>query len=364
MACETHTVKLVRWKTLELIDELSDVREVWWERKRDDISNATVRVGSVDCCDVLKEIGVVRTEIHIFRGGVRVWRGPVTRVEFGEETTDIVAEDILWVAKHSILEAGYNFTFPNIASAGYVMQWLLTDQCFNRYGDPHKMAGKVVWHQSAGEAKTSRQQHAYATTVWDDVDSFAEDGGMDYTVVDDTIHIFDNHYAWSVLEPLGREDVVGDMVIVEYSSDFATRAFVTNGAGYAGSATMPANALDAYGRVDEIIATWNDSVPDTPGQPPSAEDLAQMADTAKRNLESMYPPKLRLRISEGSRLTPSAAWDIDSIIPGSWFQASAQVGCRFIEEWHRLNSIRVDENQDGEVVTFISSTAPVTRIDP
>jgi hypothetical protein len=361
MTCERHTVKLVRWKTLELIAEIPDILEVWWERKRDDISNATVRVGSVDCCEVLKEIGVVRTEIHIYRGGVRVWRGKVTRIEFGVETTEIVAEDMFWVAKHSILETGYNFTYPNIASAGYVMHWLLTNQCYSRYGDPHMMADKVIWHQSAGEAKTSRQQHAYATTVWDDVDSFAEDGGMDYTMVNDTIHIFDNHYAWSVLPPLGREDVVGDMVIVEYSSEFATRAFVTNGAGYAGSAIMPPEAIAAYGVVDEIIATWNDAVADGP---PSAEDLAQMADTAKRNLGSMYPPDIRLRISEGSRLTPSAQWNINSLIPGSWFQASAQVGCRFIEEWHRLNSFRVDEDQDGEVVTFISSTAPATRVDP
>lgn len=361
MACEAHTVKLVRWKTLELIADIQDVREVWWERKRDDISNAAVRVGSVDCCDVLKEVGVIRTEIHIYRSGVRVWRGKVTRVEFGVEETEIIAEDMLWVAKHAVLETGYNFSHPNIASAGYVMHWLLTNQCYTRYGDPHQMANKVIWHQSPGEAKTSRQQHPYSSTVWDDVDSFAEDGGMDYTVVDDTIHIFDNHYAWSVLPPLDQADVVGNMVIVEYSSEFATRAFVTNGAGYAGSASMPQNALDAYGMVDEIIATWNDSVSDGP---PSAEDLAQMADTAKRNLASMYPPDIRLRISEGSRLTPSASWDIDKVVPGSWFQASARVGCRFIEEWHRLDSIRVDETQDGEVVTFISNTAPSTRVDP
>ena len=205
--------------------------------------------------------------------------------------------------------------------------------------------------------------------VWEDVDKYAEDYGVDYTVVDREMYYFDTHFAWAVLPPLDENFLSQFPRIVEYGNQVATRGIVTNGEGYAGIADGPPpwNGADYYGQVDWLIsnATEEGATDEDPDAPPTAAEIAEWAATAARNIEGRAPSPVGIVIPANTTLMPGAPWTIEDLIPGAWFEASITLMCRTVSEWHRLHEVVVSEAAPtGETVQFSSVSAPAERIDP
>jgi len=367
------------------IGELTPISAVTWTRVRDDISTAQVDVPIEECCDLLTFVETVRCELHIYRDGVKVWVGVITRMEFEYDQAQIFAEDMLWVAKRRALSAGYNHNEPGeglpygpiygfgAVNAVQLMDDLLVDQCFSQFADRWNMLSHLHPQHGPDDPLSMRQANAWSTTVWQEFDKIAEDYGTDYTVVGRDIFYFDHHLAWIILPDLAPEDISTFPRVVEYGNDFATRYFRTDGTGYMAYAPAAQDVITEYGDGIDIVSNEEtqavtDPLPDpgSPPPPPSAAKQARWLATAQARIVDHYPPLQAIVIPANSTLMPTSPWDVATLTPGSWFQITIGYACRPpVTDWQHIDSVIVSESGDsGETVQFTASTAPSRMVMP
>ena len=358
--CGTHTAFIYERGGVTLVGQLTGLVHLEWERVRDDISKAHVRLIGSECCTILADTSTVIHELHIYRSGEKVWEGVITRLEFEHDGSDIYAEDLLWVPKRRAVEMGYDWS-KNPVNAIDLAVYLLKDLCYSRYGDPWNMAANVIPVYGPGDPETVRAINSWEATVWDELDILAEDGGIDYTVVNRTIYIWDVHLRWSTLPDLVDTDISSFPRIVEYGNEFANRVAYTDGSGYAGVAVADSGTLNTYSHYVDVIISTEDRHED---EPPSSLVLSNWYDVALRNVQKMYPPKVAIVVPANSTLMPSSPWVVNDLIPGSWMMVSMDRLCRSVNEWQRLEAVKVVEDENGERVQITCGSAPVTMVLP
>lgn len=360
-ACGRHRALIYEQGGLVPVGELTPLQAVRWNRKRDAISDAEITIGTTQCCELLGDLRTVRHELHIERDGERVWQGVITRLEYEFDQVRVYAEDLLWVAKRTVIKQGYSQAYPNLGLVLDRMDWLLRVQTYTPDGDRWRMVPHLHKLVSPGGPQTTRSVAAYETFVWDDFDSYAEDAGTDYTVVGRDIYYWDINYRWKIIAPLLEEHLAQFPRLVEYGNQLATRGYVSNYKGYAGTASAPAAVLDIYGGVDWLVTGLEDE-DDTP---PNATELAAWSATAGRNINGRYPSPVAIVIPANSTLLPGAPWEMEDLVPGAWFQVSTSRLCRSFTEWQRISEVHVEETApDGEHIRFSTVTAPSSIVDP
>jgi hypothetical protein len=283
-------------------------------------------------------------------------------MEYEREKVSMYAEDILWVAKNTALEVGYNKKYPNIAKGGWVMNWLLKDQTFAKHGDPWKMVPHIHWVTGSDDPSTSSAVKAWSMSTWEDFDKYAEDRGMDYTVVGRDIYFWDTHLKWRTLaHDLIGDYLLGDMAVVEYGNEFATRVIVTNGNGYASQAVAPSWAISKYGYIDHVESSYNEAAAN---EVPTAEEKKGWQEQAQSNLDLSFPAPVRIRVSDNSQLSPDAPFTMDDLIAGSWVHVVVDDLCRTLDQWHKLEHVNVHEESGKEAVTITTMAAPENVVEP
>lgn len=363
--CSKHRAFIYERGGTKFIGELTPLSRVQWGRIRDDISNANATVPTTLCCELLAQLRCVFHELHIARvdTGDIVWQGPITRLEYEYGQVQIFAQDVMWVASRTVLQVGYDQSYPAVGDVVDRMDWLVRDQCFAKYGDPWNVVPYLHPINHPDGPRTTRQAFSFQLTVWEDFDKYAEDMGADYTVVGRDVFYFDQHLAWSILPDLSEDDLSQFPRIVEYGVQLATRTFVTNGKGFAGMAVAPDPWAqpDVYGYIDALITNQNEEA--TSDAPPSAGELAEWQATAERNLR--YPTPASIVVPANSTLMPGAPWTVRDLIPGSWFQVSVTRLCRQMVEWQRLHEVRVTESApNGETVQITTTSPPAHMVLP
>jgi hypothetical protein len=358
IGCGVHRAFIYKRGGRERIMELTPVTKVNWTRIRDDISGASVYVGvTPECCDQLGDIETVVHELHITRNDQSVWQGVITRLEFRYDEVEVWAQDVLWVAKHTALSKGYSQKHPNVTKCGWRMNWLLKDMTYAKDGDPWNVLGGIRWVQGGDEPQSSKVVNAWSGTTWDDFDKYAEDGGMDYTVVGRSIMFWDTHLKWRTIPDLYDTYLSDEPAVVEYGNEFQTRAIVTDGNGYAGMYTVPDKAVIAkYGIIDTVNSSYGEG--QSTATKPTQADIKAWTEQAKRLVEANPVPPVRIRVSENSALLPEAPYDINDLIPGSWVKVHVTRLCRKVEEWHKLDQVSVTEEAGKEMVQISTVSAP------
>ena len=343
--------------------ELPRLIKVSWERVRDDVSLADVRVAATpDCCGDLGSITTAFHELHLWRNGVKVWEGPIHRVEYNRDDVEIFAADILWVARKTALSQGYNKTEPNQAKCGYMMNWLLAEQTFAKNGDPWNGLAGINWVQGSDDPSTASAVKAWSMTTWEDFDKYAEDRGMDYTVVGRDIYFFDTHLRWRTIEPLlVPAYLTNGLSLVEYGNQFATRVIVTNGNGYNAQRQAPAWAISKYGYIDMIVTSSNEAAAT---EAPTAAELTAWGEQAQSLLDNSFPAPVRVRLPENSVVSPDAPYDINDLIAGAWIEVEATDLCRATQQFHKLDQVDVDVEDGEEVVKITTQVGPENVVDP
>ena len=355
--CGTHRVFVYERGGVTVVGELTPVESVKWTRIRDEISTAQAVIPTHMCCELLGDLRTILHELHFVRDGETVWQGPITRIEYEYDQVNVFAEDVLWQAKRTVLVNGYDQSYPNISNAMDRMDWLIRDQCYALYGNPWNAILSPKRH--AGEPRTSRKVNAYQFYVWEDFDKYAEDNGCDYTVINREIIYYDGHLAWKIIPDLDEVHLSQFPRIVEYGNELATRSFVSNSEGYAGSASV---AGGPYGVVDLLINNLNDGSTDPA---PTPEEIAGWSDTARHNLEGRMPSPVSVGIPANTTLLPGAPWTIEDLVPGAWFEVNVTSLCRQLTQWQRLHEIVVEESAPaGETVTFTAVDAPSEMVIP
>jgi hypothetical protein len=363
--CGRHRAFIYERGGVNLIAEIEPLTAVRWQRIRDDVSTAEIRVPTHYCCEILGDLRTVKHELHLYRNDLPVWEGPITRIEYEFEQASIFAADVLWQATRTVLNEGYNQAYPNIGNAIDRMDWLMRDKTFELYGDPWNVATAGHLHplHHAGDPKTARVVNAWQFYTWEDFDKYAEDYGTDYTVVGRDIYYFDLNLAWKIIPPLDENYLSQFPRIVEYGNQAATRGVVTNGHGYAGVSEFPAPALiDEWGHIDWLVTNESDGQLDNV---PTPEEIATWEATAARNINDRVPPPVAIVIPANTTLLPGGPWLIEDLVPGAWFQADVTRLCRSVSEYQRIHEVVVTEQApDGETVQFSAVSAPASMVMP
>jgi hypothetical protein len=347
-----HTVTVYDRGGRNKIAEITDLSEVTWSRVRDDISEANIKLSGAPCFaqnDLLSSLRSSRHEIVIHRGSERVWEGPITRLAGSRNTFEIHARDVMHYAARTVMRKGYNNAYPKvgpvIARAALILNTELARK--EALSPPINVLPYLTTHVAAGDAKTSSLTKPYEFTVFEHIDSLAARGGLDYTVVGRAIHLWDVHRPLGQTQTVTQADFLGDLVVTEYGMELATHAYVTDGEGRVGKA----GANSAYYGEIEILYTATDEDENTS---PTNDELTSQA---KRNLAGRNPTPMQVRVPDNSSLNPNGLLTMADLVPGVWIPLRAEViGFKF-QQMQKLQSVKVTETGEGEVISVVLNPA-------
>lgn len=394
--CGRNTVEIWDRGARNKVGDIYSATRIQWGRIRDDISKCQVDVPLETCCGLLEQIEPVQNELHVLRDGVTVWVGVITRMEFEWDQVQIFCEDMLWVAKRRALPFSYNHQEPceqcepgplygtGSISAIENARILLEDWCYGDADDGWGMSEHLFPIVGPDDPKSNRQANAFSNSIWGEFDKLAEDYGIDYCTVGRDIYWFDINLQWLIIEPLVPEDIAQYPRVVEYGNDLATRYFRTDGSGYAGIAEADPAFQAKYGSKIDIISSESTQAASAPPRmvvdengnvvpgspvlpdPPSAAKLATWTATAEQRLYDRVPVKRNILVPANSTLMPTSPWDINTLTPGCWMEATVDRLCRpTVTDWQRLHEMKVTETgTGGEIVQVSLISAPSTFVAP
>ncbi len=354
-ACAGHTAYLYDRGGTTRIGELGPLISVQWGRIRDDISTAQVVMKNPDCAEIAAQIEPGRHELVIYKGGHRVWEGPITLATYERAATTIEAKDVVHYLERLIMKSAYNNAYPNVVTTVQRAVNIISGELPRREAEnppvnvlPHLHA----IHQD-DDAKTARNTLAYQKTVFDDLDDLAAKSGIDYTTVGRSIYVFDTHTLLGRTATLTEEDIVGDIIVSVYGMDLATFAAVSGADGTYGTA---GGKDDYYGWV-EVLASAYDENADADQEAPSQAELNSQAE---RNISGRNPTPVNVRVPDGSTLSPRSAISIDDLVPGVEVPLLATLTGRQFSQMQKLDKVDVSDSADG--VTIAITLSPTSAL--
>lgn len=359
IGCEIHTAFVYDRGGTSRVGQILPLTQVTWERKRDDISIANVRTSNpgAQCRSMLANVAPGRHELVIFRGGERVWEGPITRIGYYHDHVEIEARDVFHYAYRTIMRSAYDNAYPNIGSTVVRAKTIMTAELARKEAldPPVNVLPYLTTYEMAGDAQTSRSTVAYENTVYGDIDSMAQYSGMDYTVVGRRVLIFDTHTVFYTTPMVTEADFLGEAVVTVYGMELATHAAVFSSMG---------NVYGLSGANDPYYGEWEilDSAYDEDGT--DAPTVAALTSQAQRNLAGRLPAPLVVRVPDNSTLNPSGALRMVDLIPGARVPLRATLTTVQVTQQQKLDNVTVTENGDsGETIQVTLSPASDNDID-
>ena len=293
LGCGTYRVFVYEQGGERLLGEVEPIERLNFSRVRDDISNATVFSAgySADCGQLYGSLRCWMHELVIFRDGVRVWEGPITRIGYKQDSVEIEAKDVMAYAYRRIMREGYNDAYRLVKSAtgnqpeqslGVLSvvkrAAMLLTQGLAPY-DPNVLP-YLTTIEYPGDAKQARVVANWSRTVWEEVDDLAATAGLDYTTVGRRIMLWDTHRAIGRLPELRDGDFSDSPIVTEYGMQLATFFAVTNGSGVAGyhrgdGQDRPVRADRAVGVLLQRLRRGQHGDPDPGGTPEGSGDAGR-----------------------------------------------------------------------------------------
>jgi hypothetical protein len=362
LSCEVHSAELYDRGGKRKIGSLGPLTRVKWERRRDDISMATVWVSTVspECAQVLGLLETNRTELVIFRGNKRVWEGPVERITYQGSSVEVEAKDVMFYVQRTIMRNEYDNRFPNVGLVLDRVQRIMTAELARKEAlDP---AANILPHiryiysttPGVVDARTAAWTQPYEMTVFAHVDNLAWRGGLDYTVIGRSIMFFDVHARIGQTPMVTGDDFIGDPVITQYGTELTTHVVMTDGKGHWGEA----GGIDPYyGEWEVLHQAYDENAVVDPlhNTPPT---VAEMTSQAKRSYLQGKRPPLVVRIPDNTRLNPNGVLTVDDLVPGVWIPLTATLPGRTLSQMQKLDSMTVEETAgNGEEIKVVLSPA-------
>jgi hypothetical protein len=369
LSCQQHTAYIYDRGGLRELIAITPLTRVRWGRTRDDISTADVFVATPGrkCAEQLGMIEAGRVELVIFRGTVRVWEGPVTRVAYRGDSVQITAHDVMHYVNRTAMRAEYDNRYPNTTYVLDRVKRILDAELARKEAlDPPINVLQHIQYlyiTPRTDARTTARTLPYEMSVFDHLDAYAARGGMDYTVVGRRI-LF-----WDVHQPIGRtaqvtaDDFLGDPIITQYGMELATQVYITDGKGHHGS----------YGLVDPYYGEWEmvqdaydettggpDDPVNDPNNPDSGPTVTEMNSQASRIWSQSKRPPIVVRIPDNTSLNPAGVLSIEDLVPGVWVPLAAMLPGRSVSQMQKLDSMTVEETAESdEVIQVTLSPAPI-----
>jgi hypothetical protein len=354
-----HRVYLYERGGRRRLEEITGITQVQWGRRRDDISEASVKIAFqhyVDNAEKYNQIVPGRHELVIWREDQRSWEGPITRVALNGTGVEVFARDVMHYATGTPLVDAYSSAHPNVETvvgrAGRILAAELGREWDNAaiVDPPINVVDHIVEHHYPNEARTTAVTTAYEADVFTHIDSLAQKSGMDYAVIGRAIHLWDTSRPLSTTQTITEADFLGQITLTLYGMELATRAVSTDGKGLVGIA----------GGVDPYYGAWtrlNNAYDEDASESPT---LAELRSQAQRNLAGRNPVPMMVRIPDGSSLNPRGSIKIEQLVPGVFFPLLATILGRTVSQMQKLNEMSVTETEGGEAITatFVSASSP------
>lgn len=257
-----HTAYIMDRGGARRIAQLLDLSSVTWDRRRDETSEARVVIQGAACsaqAELLASIEPKRHELVIFRGDERVWEGPIGLIGLHADWAEITARDITDYINHRPLSKAWDNSYPNTvavtARLAEILDYELQNPFIYRdtFGNPVVVPGweqvdppanilpHLSVHSYPNEARTSAVTTPYQMSVGEHLDNYARTGGIDYTVVGRSLHIWDVSRSLGRTRTITEADFFGEVIVTSYGAQFAAVAFTVADdgryGGFGGSAT-------------------------------------------------------------------------------------------------------------------------------
>ena len=344
--------------------QVHSLGEVRWNRVRDDISEANIKIAAKFCFeqeDTLAQVEAGRHELVLYRGRERVWEGPITRLGMDDVEMEIHAKDVMHYVSRTAMESAYDNSHPNTDFAIERIKEILTTELTRKElaelaAEPdlpgYDILPHIVYHQTPTDARTARKSSAMEKTVWEELDDMAAKGGIDYTVVGRAIHIWDTSKPLGQTRTVTQADFQQRIAATMYGMDLATRAIVTDGEGNWGDA---GGVHPYYGLVENLETAYDE----TEGEDPPTS--AEMASQAQRNLVGRLPAPVVLRVPDNSSINPNGVLSIADLVPGAFIPLRAKILIRTFNQMQKLDKMSVIETPGDEKVQIVMS--PATQPD-
>jgi len=331
-----------------------------WERDNIGMCNITVTKPNLACCQLLAGIRSVRHEIVVYRNGYRVWEGPITRMGYFADFVEIEARDVAWYLSRRAMSIPMNFT--GISKNAVDAVYEVIEHHYPAVGDMFNIGAYLKKYNSVDDARTAAKHDAYSKTLYEFLDKYVDDGGLDFIVRGRSIIIYDTHTRLSVLPKLSDNDFNDSLGVVEYGSELNTRVFTTNNEAGVGVANAPAEWMDYYGPIERVVTNSDE------GSDDSAEEAAvakvALDDQAERSLNRGYPAPVDILVPANISIKPTSPIEFHELMPGSWVPVEATRVCRPLQQWHRLDSVTTTLTSDGEVIELDLIQAPAHWSEP
>ena len=357
LGCGTYRVFLYEQGGQKLLGEVTPMVKLNFTRVRDDISSCTVLSNgySSDCGSLYAATRSWMHELVVYRDGVRVWEGPITRIAYTTDSVEIEAKDVMAYVYRRIMRAGYNDSYRLISkgTAGQPDTYLgllsvvrraalLVTQALAPF-DPNVLPYLTAL-EFPDDAKESRIVADWSRTCWEEVDDLAATAGLDYTTVGRRIILWDTHRPVGRLPEMRDGDFSDSPIVTEYGMQLATMFAVTNGSGVVGWHS-PSQGMIPYGPIEQLASSYSDGEGAngevmTPAQKAAAE--AALIDQAKRNISGRWPAPLVVRVPDNTTLSPTANIGFQQLIPGVWLPLRSVNTPRQVSQWQKLDSVGVD----------------------
>ena len=365
--------------------EIEPITSLSFSRVRDDISTCLIHTNGFgeDCCQMFEQLSSWAHELVVFRDGVRVWEGPITRIGFEVDSVEIEAKDVLAYLYRRIMRQGYNDSFQMVdpitrepvfkdgvqigLSSVVERAMRITINALAPW-DPNVLPYLTAIH-SHDDARQSRVVEDYSQTAWEQVDDLAATAGLDYTVVGRRVIYWDTHRPIGRLPEMRDKDFNNPPVVTEYGMQMANYSAVTNGQGIWGAARPLGEAVpyQYYGPVEMLASAYGETAAaaDEVLTPTARQALvSQLEDQAQRNIAHRWPTPVVVRVPDNSTLNPQIGVTFDQLVPGVWIPLRSTGTCRKVAQWQKLDSVNVQFGSDGESVQVVMSPAPNAGADP
>lgn len=374
---DTGTYKVMVYDRGGLIPrgEITPVTQISWGRKRDDISNCILQITEFGS-DGGEFMGTLRSWMHeivLFRNGVRVWEGPITRITYFADAMEIEAKDVMAYLYRRIMRQGYNDSYNLVAGVQQGLKTVTNRAQLimqNALGpDDPNVLGYLTVLSYPDDAQQSRTIPDYSKTAWEEIDDLAKTAGLDYVTVGRRVILFDTHRSIGRLPEMRDGDFSDPPVVTEYGMNLATSYGVTNTSGVFGVAT-PAGIADPdgpYGLVELLSSSYGENSSagsDVLTNADVAALQATLTGQAVRNIDGRWPTPLIVRVPDSAQVMPTANVGINQLIPGVWIPLRSTATLRQVSQWQKLDSMGVVVDKNGEKVTVTMSPAPGNGDDP
>jgi len=366
LGCKNHRAFIYDRGGLRKIGDLGKLSLTRWERRRDDVSQATVRipVPSAECLSAVGLAEAGRAELVIFRGADRVWEGPLTHITTEGSTIELQGRDVMHYVNRTIMRAEYDNRYPHNGKALDRVKRIMDAEMARKeaLNPPANVLPYVqyVYATAPGvtDAGTASHTLPYESTVFNHIDSLAARGGLDYTVVGRKIIFFDVHQPLGQTAQVTAADFIGDPIITQYGMELATAVTFTDGKGHWGTY---GGDDPYYGEWETLYQAYDENADST--DPEDVPSVAELQSQARRTWAQGRRPPLVVRVPDNTSLNPAGSLAISDLVPGVWIPLSATLPGRSVSQMQKLDNMQVEETAaGGENIKVTLSPAPQETI--